>query len=60
MAKSAKDMLMNKKSGGGKLGNGATIGSKGGGIAGDNFKGKGSKGNKSYCPMGLKNAFKNK
>ena len=48
--KDAKGMLFNKKTGGGKLGAGCAMGSKGGGVPGDNFKGKGSAGNKSYAP----------
>ena len=49
--KDVKGMLMNKKTGGGKLGSGAAMGK---GMSGDNFAGKGSKGNCSYAPKGYK------
>ena len=49
--KDVRGMLMNKKSGGSGLGAGCN---KGQGMAGDNFAGKGSKGNCSYAPKGFK------
>ena len=55
MAKNNAKGMMMPKGKGGKFGKGHNMG---GGMAGDNYKGKGSKGNKSFCPMGFKNAFK--
>lgn len=51
--KDAKDMLMNKKTGGAGIAQGAM---KGGGISGDNYKGKNS-GKSCPATAGFKKAF---
>lgn len=45
--KNARDMVMNKTAGASGLGQGCN---KGGGKAGNDYMGKGSKGNTSYAP----------
>lgn len=60
MSKNAKDLLLGKKSTKGNFGAAAAKTGKGGGLSGDNFKGKGSKGNCAYVPKNIMKQIKGK